>query len=153
MKLLLVGILLLASVAYLKAEVDEDEIEESMPLDDVDLTAEEDAGLIKCKAEKMKCLKDAGKNFKKRLECFMNYRKCAHNRPTGRPRPSRPHPSHRPRPSRPHPSHRPRPSRPHPSHRPRPSRPHPSHRPRPTRPDYVVKCANDRSQCIKDADV
>jgi len=32
----LVGILLLASVAYLKAEVDEDEIEESM-LDDVDL--------------------------------------------------------------------------------------------------------------------
>lgn len=49
----------------------------------------------KCKADRDACLKAAGDEFKKRLECYMQYRKC-------RPRPSRhPLPTFRPRPTLP----------------------------------------------------
>merc|ERR1711872_519283 len=109
MKFLLVGIVLLASVAYFKAEY-EDEIEE-LTLDEVDL----DAGMsgrprptgprpsrppfvVKCRNEAAKCIKAAKGNLNQIRQCILAFRKCIRdNRPTRGPRPSRrPRPSGRP---------------------------------------------------------
>jgi len=176
MKFLLVGVLLLASVASLKAE-NEDEIEE-LTLDEVDLD------MNKCDLVKNICLKKAGDDLKKKMRCYMIYRKCK----GGRPRPTGPRPTRPPfvvkcrsdaakcikaaagdikkifrcklafwkcihdnRPTRgPRPSGKP-------TRKPKPAadedarRPRPSGRPRPSRPPFFVKCRNDRVKCIKAA--